>query len=295
MKNLKYFISLLSLILLLSSCEKDNYEFGDIVAPTNLTITPNIAGKDAEHPYGDGSGVVNIVAKADNAITYKFIYNGVEKVVPSGYSTYNFGNTGVNKYTITVIANGKAGVSSSATIEFEVLVLYTPPSELVTMLTANSSRTWRIKAEGNNHFGLGPVGGSIITEWYGAPANAKANTGMYDDRYTFKSDGTFSHDVGIDGTVFGRKIVIEELNGPGGTADGADILQYPYSSYSGQYILTAPNGVETISLTGLGFIGYYTGGNHQYKIFKRDNNEMVLSTVDGNNEFEWWFVLVPAE
>jgi hypothetical protein len=41
----------------------------------------------------------------------------------------------------------KAGVSSSTTIEFEVLVLYTPPAELVTTLTSNSSRRWRIKAE----------------------------------------------------------------------------------------------------------------------------------------------------
>ncbi len=161
--------------------------------------------------------------------------------------------------------------------------------------TANSSRTWRIKAEGNNHFGLGPVGGAIITEWYGAPANSKANTGMYDDRFTFNANGTFSHDTGVDGTVFGRKVLIEELNGPGGVADGADILQYPYASYSGQYILTAPNSVETITLTGLGFIGYYIGGNHQYRIFKRENDEIVLSTADGNNEFEWWFVLVPAE
>jgi hypothetical protein len=295
MKNIKYFISFLSFILLLSSCEKDNYEFGDIVAPTNLTITPEIVGKDASNPYGDGTGVVNITAKADNAISYKFIYNGVEKVVPSGYQPYTFGNTGINKYTITVIANGRGGISSSATIEFEVLVLYTPPAELVTLLTANSSRTWRIKAEGNNHFGLGPVGGAIITEWYGAPANSKANTGMYDDRFTFNANGTFSHDTGVDGTVFGRKILIEELNGPGGVADGADILQYPYASYSGQYILTAPNSVETITLTGLGFIGYYIGGNHQYRIFKRENDEIVLSTADGNNEFEWWFVIVPAE
>lgn len=295
MKNIKYFISFLSLVLLLSSCEKEDYEFGDIVAPTNLTITPEIVGKDASNPYGDGSGVVNITAKADNAISYKFIYNGVEKVKSSGYLPYNFGNTGVNKYIITVVATGKGGISSSATIEFEVLVVYVPPAELVTMLNANSSRTWRIKAEGLGHFGLGPVGGSVPTEWYGAPANAKANTGMYDDRFTFKLDGSFTHDTGEDGTVFGRKTLIEELNGPGGTGEGDDIIQYPYASNSGQYILTAPNGVETMTLSGLGFIGYYTGGSHQYRIFKREANEMILSTVDGNNGFEWWFVLVPAE
>jgi hypothetical protein len=31
------------------------------------------------------------------------------------------------------------------------------------------------------------------------------------------------------------KSLIEQLNGPGGTAEGADILQYPFASYSSQY------------------------------------------------------------
>lgn len=293
MKTIKYFLTFLVTLLIFSSCETENYEFGDIVTPTNLTVTPEIVGKDATHPFGDGSGVVNITAKADSAISYKFIYNGSETVKAGGQLTYNFGNTGTNKYTITVVASGKGGVSSSTTIEIEVLVVYVPPAELVTILTGNSSRTWRIKAEGNGHFGLGPVGGSIPTEWYGAPANSKSNTGMYDDRFTFNSNGSFSHNVGPDGWVFGRKVLIEQLNGPGGVADGDDIIQYPYTNKTGQYILTAPSGVETMSLSGTGFIGYYTGGNHQYRIFKREANEMILSTVDGNNGFEWWFVIVP--
>jgi hypothetical protein len=167
-------------------------------------------------------------------------------------------------------------------------------AELVTNLTANSSKKWRIKAEADGHFGLGPVGGSVIGYYYGALANSKENTGMYDDRYTFNTDGTFTHDTGADGFVYGRKGVIEELNGPGGVKDeNDDFISYPYASYVGQYILTAPNDVEMIKVSGLGFIGYYTGGNHQYRIFSRSANEMVLSTADGNGEFEWWFVLVP--
>jgi hypothetical protein len=293
MKIIKCFLTFLITLLFFSSCEQENYEFGDIVTPTNLTITPEIVGKSATRPFGDGSGIVNITAKANNAISYKFIQNGVETVKGSGQLTYNFGNTGVNKYTVTVVASGTAGVSTSTTIEIEVLVVYVPPAELVTTLTGNSSRTWRIKAEGNGHFGLGPVGGSVPTEWYGAPPLAKANTGMYDDRYTFKTDGSFSHNVGADKWVFGRKVLIEELNGKGGVADGDDIIQYPFTNNAGQYTLTAPNGVETITLSGKGFIGYYTGGTHKYRIFRRSSNEMILSTADGNNGFEWWFVIVP--
>ena len=293
MKKIKYITTFLLMLLIFSSCAEENYQFGDIDTPTNLTITPVLVGKDANNPFGDGSGKVNFTAKADNAVSYKFIANGEEKIATSGYLPVSFTKTGVNKYTVTVVATGKGGVSSSSTIEIEVLALYEPPAELVTILNGNSSRTWRIKAESNNHFGLGPVGGSVPTEWYGAPANSKSNTGMYDDRFTFNADLSFRHNTGPDGWVFGRKPLIEELNGPGGVADGDDIIQYPYASYDATYSFSEVNNFETITITGKGFIGYYTGGNHQYRIFKRSANEMILSTVDGNNGFEWWFIIVP--
>ncbi|WP_310559500.1 glucan endo-1,3-beta-D-glucosidase [Flavobacterium sp.] len=293
MKIIKCFLTFLVTVLFFSSCVTEDYKMGDLTAPTNLVITPELKGKDATNPFGDGSGVVNVTAKADNALSYKFIYNGEPKVQPSGQMKYSFGTTGTNKYTITVVASGKGGTSATKTIEFEVKVVYVPPAELVTLLTGNSSKTWKIKADGVGHFGLGPVGGNTPTEWYGAPPQGKASSGMYDDRYTFTSTLDFTHNTGADGTVFGRKVLIEQLNGPGGTADGDDILQYPLATNSGKYTLSAPNGVETITLSGKGFIGYYTGGSHQYRIFKRENNELILSTADGNNGFEWWFIIVP--
>ena len=42
-----------------------------------------------------------------------------------------------------------------------------------------------------------------------------------------------------------------------------------YGDYSEQWSLSAPGGVETLSLTNLAFTGYYTGGNHEYIIFSR--------------------------
>ena len=39
MKNIKYIITFLSIALVFSSCEKENYEFGDLVTPTNMVIT----------------------------------------------------------------------------------------------------------------------------------------------------------------------------------------------------------------------------------------------------------------
>ncbi len=294
---------LLSLVLL-HSCEENTYEFGDIITPSNINIVAEIIGQDATNPNGDGSGVVNFTATADDALSFKFVYNGSESTKPDGKITYNFSELGVNTYTVSVVAIGTGGVSSSKTIQVDVLALYSAPDDLKQMLygfdpanpDAVTSKTWRIKSEVAGHFGLGPVGGTVFGEWYQASANEKDGVGMYDDRFIFNSDGTFQHVT--NGTVFGRGGLIDELSsigGSGGTADNADILNYSLADYTGNWSLIAPGGVETIALSGLGFIGYYIG-NHEYQIFNRQTpNELALRITDANNEFDWWFLITSEE
>ena len=281
-------------------CQEDEYSFGDIVTPSNIQITAEIVGADTANPYGDGSGVVNFAATADNAVSYKYVFNGEETVSLSGNNSINFSSLGVNTYTVTVVASGTAGVSSSKSIEVEVLSTYAPPVDLIAKLygydpadpTAVTSRTWKVHSTKNKHFGLGPVGGQVLTEWYGAGPDEKAGTGMYDDRFTFSSDGTFTHVT--NGTVFGRDPYIVNDLGPNasGNVNGADIENYAFDDYAASWTLTAPGGIETISLSGTAFLGYYTGGNHQYQIFDRETpNEMILKTTDANAEFDWWFII----
>lgn len=295
----KYLIVLLSVAFL--ACQEDDQQFGDIVAPSNLSIETEIVGADADNPNGDGSGVVVFTAQADNAIAYSFTHNGNKKHVPSGSASFVFSNLGVNSYTVSVAAYGTAGVSSSETIEVEVLATYEPPQDLLDKLLGDGSRSWRIKSEAPGHFGLGPVGGDIPTEFFGTAPDEKAGVGMYDDRYIFNEDGSFTvitnntNDAdGVDpsGTVFGRVNLVDELGSSGGQVNGADVENLPLEDFEETWTLIAPGGVETISLSGLGFIGYYTGGNHNYEIFDRSvPNEMILRTTDGNGEFDWWFII----
>lgn len=299
MKNIKYILGFILSLTLIISCQEDDLTIGDIIAPSNIEISVTYMdeGVVTEAP-GLGSGVVEFTATATNATAFHFVIQGQTKLQESGYISHNFTTLNTNTYTVTAIAFGTGGTSSSKTIEVEVLALYEPPADLTEMLHGGTEKSWRIKAESKPHFGLGPVGGSTVAEWYSANAFEKAEVGMYDDRYIFNVDGTFTHVTNIDsgdntGTVFGRIDLIDELGSSGGEIDGADVLNLPYNDYGENYILTAPGGAETISLSNLGFIGYYTGGNHQYKIFSRSANEMVLTTADGNNEFGWWFVLVP--
>lgn len=289
------------MLTLFYSCQENDYSFGEIITPSNIQITAEIVGLDANNPNGDGSGVVNFTATADNAVSYKYVFNGVETVSLSGKNTISFSKVGLHNYTVTVVASGTAGVSSSKTIQVEVLSTYAPPVELISKLygfdpanpNAVTSRTWKIQSAKPKHFGLGPVGGTVPAEYYGAGPEEKAGVGMYDDRFTFSSDGTFTYIT--NGDIFGRDPhIVNDLGAnTAGTVDGADVLNFAYADYTESYTLTAPGGIETISLTGLGFIGYYTGGNHSYEIFDRDTpNEMVIKTTDGNGEFDWWFTIV---
>ena len=88
-------------------------------------------------------------------------------------------------------------------------------------------------------------------------------------------------------------VLIDELGGVGGgTPNGDDIENYPLSDYSEDWAIIAPGGIETITLTGTGFMGYYIGGSHEYVIYVRSENEMTLRSIDGNDEFDWGFILI---
>jgi|TARA_B110000967_G_scaffold25644_1_gene23489 hypothetical protein len=295
MKNIRFNLGMLIAIsVLIFSCqnEGDDYEFGDIITPSNIQTTFEIIGADTLNPYGDGSGVVNFTSSADNAVSYKYVFNGNETVALDGKLSISFSDLGINTYTVVVVASGTAGVSSSIPVQVEVISTYSPPADLLEKLHGSSSKEWRVKAESSGHFGLGPVGGTTPVEWYGAGPNEKDGLGMYDDRFVFDIDGTFTHTT--NGTIFGRDPHAPNDLGPitTGNVNGADIENYVYNDYTESWLITAPGGVETISLTGFGFIGYYTGGNHKYEIFNRDNaNELVLKTTDAASDFDWWFII----
>jgi hypothetical protein len=285
MKKIKYLFKSLLVItgLVFTSCETEDHEFGDILNPTNLQVSADLVGADENNPNGDGSGTVNLTALADNAITYKFVSNGVETMAPSGMITYNFSNTGLSTYEVTVIAIGTAGVVSNTFISLDVLVLYSPPQELLDALYTNS---WRVKAEETGHLGVGPSDGNEPI-WYAAGAFDKVDTALYDDRYTFSSDGTLS--IETFGAIFGKKTPID-LDYPNNTPYTADDVQndeyfyYPAEDFSSMWSVSAPGGVESINLSPNGYLGMYVGGNRSYTILERSSNSLHLRTIgmDGN-------------
>jgi len=295
MKNIKYTIGLfLSFALVFTSCEKAvDKEFGDIVAPSNVQITAMVLGQDDANPYGDGSGTVTFSVSATNAITYKFVFDGVESMAPTGTKTYNFAKTGIHKYTVTAVAIGTAGVTSGTSMEVEVISLYAPPADLLTMLTADDTRTWRLKAEAAGHLGVGPADG-FEPIWWAANPFDKDGWGAYDDRFIFNVDGTFTHIT--NGDTFGKLTAMAaDLGGDQGlVGDSNDEAIYALDNYVENWALSEPGGQETLTFSGIGYHGFYVGGNHSYMILSRSADEMSLRTI-GAGGLAWYAILIAED
>lgn len=307
MKKIKimYWI-VFSLVSLLLSCEKEDHQLNAVETPSELTINLDIQGQDDDNPNGDGSGIITVTATANNALSYYFVMNGSKLVVASGVNEYILPVPGINSYQLDVFAVGAGGSTINTSTSFDIAYSFDAPENIIERLTGIPttdgevvSKTWRIKSELTGHFGLGPVDGEVPTEWYGASAEEKEGTGMYEDRYTFSSDGTFTHTT--EGRVFGREILINEL---GSTADdetstqSADVLNMPLDNYSVPFYYTGNEDQVNVLLSGTGFIGYYIGGNHIYEFFQYENqpeDELILRSTDGNGEFDWWFIITSCE
>ena len=101
---------LAGIVLLLSACKKPDYSFGELTAPSNLSMTATVVGVNASNPNGNGTGNVTITVASTGALTYNIDFgDGITRVVPSGTLTYKYANPGTNDYTITVNAVGTGG------------------------------------------------------------------------------------------------------------------------------------------------------------------------------------------
>ena len=191
-------LALLFTMLVFSACKKAEYNIGDIIAPSNLVLTAAVVGTDAANPFGNGTGKVNIVTKADNAITYKIDFGdgNAAQMVPSGVITYKFGTPGTAEYNITINAIGTAGSTSTITKKVKVFVNFTIPANILSNLTGGSSKVWQTDHDAPGHFGVGP-NNEFSPIWYAASPNSREAC-AYDDDITFSKDANDNVSMSID-------------------------------------------------------------------------------------------------
>ena len=181
------FFVFLASAMSLSSCKKEEFSFGELITPTDLTVAAVVAGVDASNPAGNGTGSVTITTSATKAITYKIDFgDGKSKIVPTGNVTYKYTNPGTFDYTVTVSAIGTGGVSSILSKKITVFVAFEIPEDMIKALTGTGSKVWITDKIAVGHFGVSPTA-NFTPIWYAATPNSR-DPEAYNDEITFSKD-----------------------------------------------------------------------------------------------------------
>lgn len=306
----KYILTiLLGISVLLSGCQKDDYTLGTLVTPTNVTLTYEIVGADNDNPYGDGSGIVNFVSSADNNITFNYLFGDGQdnSIAPDGTVSHQFTINGVNKYNVTVLAIGTGGISSSKTVQIEVLSTFAD-DEALGFLTGGSSKKWYWAADQPGNIGLGPNdkvypgGEHTFAFWFSSNPWHQDKLCMYDAELVFtKTDGgltfeqtvgsayipgTYADKIGVDGDACYGEDIVPSLKGV------KNVSFTPSSS-----IATVDGGYRGTSLnfSDGGFMCWYVGVSTFEIIQITDNVLRVRVEEDGTNAWYCNFTTVKPE
>ncbi|ULQ55228.1 PKD domain-containing protein [Flavihumibacter rivuli] len=291
MKRIIITIPLFAMILAtgLTSCEKTEYSFGEIKAPTELALNTVVEGANTNSPDGNGSGNVAITATSNNAINYRIDFgDGTVQMVPSGKVSYKYKTPGTKEYTITVNAVGTGGVMSTISKKVKVFVAFEIPTAILQALTNGSSKTWVTDKMATGHIGVGPVS-SFEPIWYQAAPNEKDYAGcLYDDEITFTKDANNNVTMVLDnkGSSFvqAASVGYYGFSGPEACYDintsGSKALGFGNASSGSSSAQST--GIQ-FTVPGDGIINFATG-NNTYEILSITETTMHLRNigVDGN-------------
>jgi hypothetical protein len=309
MKKFKnIYIILFSLMVAFTGCQENDYKFGEIVSPSNLTITAEIVGADAANPFGDGSGTVNFSAIADDATSYVYYFDGIAEAAPSGIMSKRFSKVGTNTYTVVLKANGKGGVSSTKSIQVEVFSSFSDVESENFLSGANvgDSKKWYWQADKDVHVGLGPVtddygNGEFAYEawWNGIRAWDAEKGCMYDNEFVFTRTangltfeqttgpafvpGTYSGDLGVagdqchDATVATNMFGVKTVSFSPSTSKAAIEGSYDNAPYKG----------TTFEISDGGFMGWLVGSS-TYDIISVSNDELIVRIIQAGDGFAWY-------
>jgi hypothetical protein len=285
-------LTLLFGLLVFGACKKAEYSIGDIITPTNLALTAVVVGTDATNPFGNGTGKVSIVVKADNALNYKIDFGdgNASQMVQSGVITYKYGAPGTAEYNITVNAIGTAGATSTITKKVKVFVNFTIPAAILSNLTGGSSKVWQTDRNAAGHFGVGAAS-EFFPNYYSATPNSREAC-AYDDDITFSKDANDVVSMSIDnkGASFSIGAATTFYGFAGG--DGCYAI-----STGGVRKLTFMDATTTstpaqstriqFTVPGNGIINFGTGGT-SYEILSISATQIHLRNIgaDGNSWYQ---------
>ncbi|EIA08054.1 family 16 glycosylhydrolase [Flavobacterium frigoris] len=290
-------------LLLMVNCQEDNFAFGSLSTPTGLKVSYEIKGKTVDAPNGDGSGKVTFNVTADNAISYRFVFpDGTTENAPSGSFTKTFTKTGVNTYTVVILASGKAGVTTTTTVDVEVLSNF-KDDEAIQFLTGGASKKWYWAKDEIAHLGVGQNTAEQIDgngnlnyypTYYATQANEKSTTCLYNSVMTFSLvQGQIKFNLDNKGETYYN-----------GAIKGGDDNCYPLDTKGDKVVTLSPSesfvtmnpdhATQTrgtqLNFSNDGFMGYFFGAS-AYEILSITENRMVVRGVmPGNTSLAWYHI-----
>lgn len=107
-----------------------------------------------------------------------------------------------------------------------------------------AGKAWVMDSAAQGHLACGPA----LTDmsWWGASANEKADTGLYDNELTFYADGTYKFNPGADGEIYVHTSIKSDSGVPGARDEGTDydvVWQEQEGTYTFENnVLTLPEG-----------------------------------------------------
>lgn len=302
MKRYNQYIAVMLIVLFaiaISSCQKE-YQLGDLVAPSNVNLTYEIVGADAENPNGDGSGQVNFTATADHVITFNFDFGDGKnsQISPDGKISHVFSITGTKLYNVTVFAVGTGGITSNKSTQVEVFSSFAD-DEAVAFLTDGSTKSWYWAADQPGHLGLGPNdqvydnGSHTYAAWYMASPWEKSASSLYQCELVFSIESgnlTFEQ-LNPTGEAFIQGLYAAELGLGDEGSHPFDIAGVKNVSFSpSSSIATIDGGFRgtTMSYSDGGFMGFYAGTS-EYEIIEITENILKVRMVQANEPLFAWY------
>jgi len=311
MKNIIKYLCALLAVILAASCQEDDRSIGDITTPSNLVVDAVVVGANDQTPLGDGSGEVVFTASADDAMSYTFQFgDDMTGVSQSGEISHFYFTPGENSYTVTVIATGTGGTSTSQAINVDVFSSF-QDDELKTFLTGGTTKTWYWAASEPGHLGVGPNGESFSDGdnsnpiYYAAAPFEKDAAGesqcLYMDELVFSLNGD---DLEYELLNMGQTYFNFSFEGEAGGSEGFDFC-YDYNTDGVKAVTLAPSnslvpaenkrGTSLLFSDG-GFMSYYINTS-TYEVLSATENRMVVRAImgNGNNDLAWYhiFTTVP--
>ena len=306
MKKIKnVYIVLFSVLITFFSCQENKYEIGNVIIPSNITVSMEVVGQDGANPNGDGTGFVIFTAKADNVTNYQFDFgDGKKNVDPTGVIRHRYTEVGVNTYTVIINATGTGGLGSSITTEVTIFSSFSDvEAENILTGSANeqdfgSSKKWYWQANRSGHVSLGPVsddygnGEFAYGAWWPGPDAWDDEKGcMYDNEFIFTrtADGlTFEQTTGpafVPGTYadflgIGANQCYDETVATNmfGVKNVSIVPSESKAALEGSYDTKDYRGT-TFEISDGGFMGWFVGSS-TYDIIYVTNDELMVRVIE---------------